>query len=112
MTKYASLYAWAREHTMVGGPEVQRAASEALALLADREAPRHEVQNGDGSTELISCEQFQGYVESASWYREALRSAIEEYLLWEPGRAGHAAAHRHLSAALAPVPTKPEGGEG
>ena len=30
-----------------------------------------------------------------------LREAIEEYSLWEPGRAGHAAAHRKLLAALA-----------
>lgn len=29
-----------------------------------------------------------------------LRDAVEEYLLWEPGRAGHAAAHRRLREAL------------
>jgi hypothetical protein len=28
-----------------------------------------------------------------------LRDAIEEYALWEPGRAGHAEAHRKLLAA-------------
>lgn len=29
-----------------------------------------------------------------------LRDAIENYALWEPGRAGHAAAHRKLMEAL------------
>lgn len=29
-----------------------------------------------------------------------LREAIEDYLLWEPGRAGHAAAHERLRLAL------------
>lgn len=29
-----------------------------------------------------------------------LRAAIENYILWEPGRAGHAAAHRKLKEAL------------
>jgi hypothetical protein len=32
--------------------------------------------------------------------RDRLRSAIEEYVLWEPGRRGHAAAHRRLREAL------------
>jgi hypothetical protein len=33
-----------------------------------------------------------------------LRSAIEEYCLWEPGRRGHAAAHRRLREALSGGP--------
>lgn len=32
--------------------------------------------------------------------RDRLRAAIEDYRLWEPGRAGHAAAHRKLMSAL------------
>ena len=31
---------------------------------------------------------------------EKLRGGIEDYLLWEPGRSGHAEAHRRLAAAL------------
>jgi hypothetical protein len=31
---------------------------------------------------------------------DRLRAAIEEYCLWEPGRRGHAAAHRRLREAL------------
>lgn len=31
---------------------------------------------------------------------ERLRNEIGEYLLWEPGRKGHAAAHHRLSAVL------------
>lgn len=30
----------------------------------------------------------------------ALQDAVEGYLLWEPGRAGHAAAHRRLVEAV------------
>lgn len=30
---------------------------------------------------------------------EQLRAAIDDYCLWEPGRAGHAAAHRKLMEA-------------
>lgn len=29
-----------------------------------------------------------------------LRAAIENYLLWEPGRRGHAAAHRALASTV------------
>ncbi len=32
---------------------------------------------------------------------QRLREAIEEYILWEPGKRGHAAAHRRLVKALA-----------
>jgi uncharacterized protein (DUF2164 family) len=32
---------------------------------------------------------------------EALAEALDEYKLWEPGRAGHAAAHKRLYDALA-----------
>jgi hypothetical protein len=38
---------------------------------------------------------------------QALRAAIEDYALWEPGRAGHAAAHRRLLAALNPATPEP-----
>jgi hypothetical protein len=31
---------------------------------------------------------------------ERLRAAIEDYLLWEPGKRGHAEAHRKLARAL------------
>lgn len=33
---------------------------------------------------------------------DRLRSAIEDYLLWEPRRAGHAEAHRKLANLLKP----------
>jgi hypothetical protein len=38
--------------------------------------------------------------EAAEARERKLREAIEEYSLWEPGRAGHATAHRRLMAAL------------
>lgn len=31
----------------------------------------HVVQNGDGSQTAVSCEEYQEYVEHASWYRKA-----------------------------------------
>jgi hypothetical protein len=31
---------------------------------------------------------------------ERLREAVENYILWQPGRRGHAAAHRKLVEAL------------
>jgi hypothetical protein len=31
---------------------------------------------------------------------QRLRNAIEDYILWEPGRRGHAEAHRKLVATL------------
>lgn len=44
------------------------------------------------------------YVERATRELRAelarLRDEIAYYLLWEPGRAGHAAAHRRLAAAI------------
>lgn len=33
-------------------------------------------------------------------YLQDLTDAVEEYFLWEPGRRGHAAAHRKLAEAL------------
>jgi hypothetical protein len=32
--------------------------------------------------------------------QDRLRAAIEDYLLWEPGRKGHAVAHARLAASL------------
>lgn len=44
------------------------------------------------------------YVERATRELRAeldrLRTEIEYYLLWEPGRAGHAAAHARLAASI------------
>jgi hypothetical protein len=37
---------------------------------------------------------------------QRLRDAIEEYILWEPRKAGHAEAHRKLCAALDGTPSE------
>jgi hypothetical protein len=37
---------------------------------------------------------------------DRLRDAIEEYILWEPCKAGHAAAHHKLCAALHETPER------
>lgn len=31
----------------------------------------HEVRNGDGTTETVSCEEYSAYVERHSWYERA-----------------------------------------
>lgn len=41
---------------------------------------------------------------------ERLRGAIEDYLLWEPRRAGHAAAHHKLAESLVTFSLFPLGG--
>lgn len=48
---------------------------------------------------MYPAEMWEEAVRSALiWKKRAedLEDAIEEYALWQPGRKGHAAAHRHL----------------
>jgi len=42
----------------------------------------------------------QGHMQRLLGRVAELEAAIENYLLWQPGRRGHAAAHRELQAAL------------
>jgi len=74
----------------------------AAALLADKygdpwlKISRYEVLTDDLLARLADAEERVAEPEAA----------IEDYLLWEPGKKGHAAAHERLRAALASADTK------
>lgn len=58
-----------------------------------------------GSTYCLRCSHAETRRQAALFAREAdrhdaLRDAVGDYMLWEPGRRGHAAAHRQLKEAL------------
>jgi hypothetical protein len=59
-----------------------------------REVLSHSV-NGEYSRELAARALLELEAEN-----QQLRDAIEEYLLWEPCKRGHAEAHRKLAAAV------------
>ena len=73
-----------------------------IQTVGERDAARREVERlRDELRRAVNTRENANAVSvRVTMENERLRSAIEEYMLWEPRRAGHAAAHRRLSAAL------------
>lgn len=68
-------------------------------LYTELEQRRQEVRDlhADAVREHVAEEDIRQGIRNAERARQ-LEDAIGEYLLWEPGRKGHAAAHRALVA--------------
>lgn len=62
--------------------------------LGDREYTKLLLTGDLTDTEFELIRRLRDALHREEW----LRAKIEDYLLWEPGRAGHAAAHHKLAA--------------
>ncbi len=56
----------------------------------------------DREAEIRALFDLQERLDAMTEALREMRDGIEEYLLWEPGKRGHAEAHRCLAALVAP----------